>query len=197
VIREVDPAVLGEARMQRHVEHAGRAAEPHRRQSGERRRIEHAIADGTHLAARTHAHQEVAVRQRQQTPRPLDAVRHDTHADLLPEPLVDARLGAQRKPRRVRGRRPRLRKHEHRTGGHAGQHEHHGASGGGHGHALILGAMVRCCGQRRRGPRARPALVRCGASPAAHSASTGSTRPSVSRRVSTRAWPTRAASAAS
>ncbi len=139
VIREVDPAVVGEARMQGQVEHAGGAAQAHGRQAGQRRRVEHAATDGPHLAGGPHAHQEVAVRQRQQAPRPLDAVGHHTHPHLLPEQLVDPRLGGQRKPGTARRWGARLREHHERAGGHARDDERTETSNRRRQHPPILG----------------------------------------------------------
>ena len=113
VIGEVDPPVLGELRVQHHVEHAGGATGAHGRQTGNRRGIEPALADGEHLAGGPDTDKKITVGERQQAPRPLDAARDDRHANFLLERLVDVRLRWQRKPRAARRRGPGLCEQNH------------------------------------------------------------------------------------
>ena len=90
VVGEVDQAVLGELRVQRHVEHPGWPTQVHLRQAGQRYRIQLVLPNRKHLAGGAHAHQNVAIGQRQEGPRARDAMGDHRDLDLLIGRLVHA-----------------------------------------------------------------------------------------------------------
>ncbi len=80
VIRDVDPLVVGEARMQDDVHQALQPLHVHARYAGYRVRIEHAVANDAKTTG-PFGHEDVAVGQERDRPRLLK-LRHDDHAQI-------------------------------------------------------------------------------------------------------------------
>ena len=86
VIREVDQLVLGEPRMEREVHQAGEPGRLHLRQAGDRRRIEHAVADDAQASGAL-GDEDAAVGQKRHAPRLVEALGDDE-----PNLVLDGRV---------------------------------------------------------------------------------------------------------
>ena len=79
-VGEVDQPVLGELRVQGHVQHAAEAGRQHGGQRADRRGIEDAIPDRAQ-SARTLGDQDGAVRHKRDAPGMVEAFRHHRHME--------------------------------------------------------------------------------------------------------------------